>query len=175
MRACFLFGLLLSILLLSCIKDDTGTVIGRASALKFTAPWEATVISTSNDSADAYFNLEFKRRAPDGVLLEAIHVFNIPKKLMRHRLFPVDSLRLADTSRQMAGYIRMNADSICDRYNVVESDSTGNFLQVDTYHVNSGTIKGVFSLRLAVQLPKCSQLAPDTLIFQNGVFYSRLD
>lgn len=104
---------------------------------------------------------------------ESIGVLNIPRKNGWNRLYKVDYLN-PDSLKTIAVYYSLtdDGDVICDHYNVIESDSLSNFVQVDSYDKNSSEVSGKFSFKMLIKLPKCNLSAPDTLVFKNGSFHT---
>lgn len=161
-------------LLFSCNKDyeTDDQYWGTVTAIQNGQAWSAKVIGNNNSNTSA-FNLSFSRFNEAGFERESIGVLNIPKKNGWNRLYKVDYLN-PDSLKTTAVYYSLtdDGDVICDHYNVIESDSLSNFVQVDSYDKNSSEVSGKFSFKMLIKLPKCNSSAPDTLVFKNGSFHT---
>jgi hypothetical protein len=92
----------------------------------------------------------------------------------RYRLFKIDFIN-QDPNKPIAKFsTTVGGDATCDWYNVIEEDSVNNYIQIDSFDSATGKVSGIFSVKLAVELPKCDPSAPDTLFFSNGIFYTKI-
>ncbi len=71
---------------------------------------------------------------------------------------------------------QLDGDVVCDTYQIFESDSTNNFIQLNSFNEQSGEISGIFSgtyLR-DVSLPRCNVNTVDTIRIRNGIFNTKI-
>jgi hypothetical protein len=162
-------------LLVSCNKDHEtdDPYWGTVTALQNGQAWSARIIGNHTSTYTAAFNLSFSRSNQAGFERESIGILNIAWKTGWNRVYKIDYL-IPDSLKTTAVYYSVtdDGDVICDHYHVIDTDSLFNFVQVGSYDNNTREVRGNFSLKMLVKLPKCNLSAPDTLIFSNGTFHT---
>ena len=175
-----IFFILISIFLseASCKKNITDNDYwGYVSAQKNGENWSAKIRAGINTHFQNKFDILIDRFSDPETMVESLEFENIPKSVNRYRLFKRD-YTTSDSSKSTAADYTLGADGdvICDIYSVDESDSINNYIQIDNFDVNTNEVKGRFSLKLLIfRLPKCNNMAPDTIIFTNGNFYTKVN
>jgi hypothetical protein len=162
----------------SCRKKAETFYQGSIYAEKNNQTWNASIhanrsVYSPNGAVLNKFTF-IADRYENGILREQLAISFIPLLVGNYRTFrnidPVDTTKVQVTFST----ISFDGDVLCDRYEIVESDSVNNFIALEQVNLASNQVAGKFSLHLSIVLPKCRSDAPDTLYFRNGVFSSKI-
>lgn len=160
----------------SCTKDkNDDNYWGYANAQKNGQSWSGKIAAANNTRIPDRFDIVIDRYNAESIQEENLGFQNIPKIPGRNRLYKIDFVNY-DPQKTTAVLFtnREDGDVQCDLYNVIETDSINNFIQIDSYNQNNNEVKGRFALKLIIRLPKCRNNAPDTLVFINGDFHTKI-
>ena len=170
-------GLVLTVLLFNvqCRKDEcTKYYWGNINALKNGTAWTADIRAGNDSRVAGKIYIMIDKINSDCLFEEGLSFGNIPPTQGKYRLFR-NNLSSQDPNKAYSYFSTLiGGDAICDWYDVIEADSVNNFIQINSFDAGSGKVSGIFSVKLAVKLPKCDPLAPDTLLFSNGVFNTKV-
>ena len=169
------FSLFIISLFFSCEKDNQSNHTGQASAQFNNSSWNAKVITSKISSSENRFNMAMQMSNGQGILRQELVFLNIPRKVGPERIWSFDLMNPMDTAKVSCSLATIidDGDVLCERYNVIASDSASNQIRIDQYDRSQSIVAGTFKLKMAIRLPKCNPTSPDTIYFTNGAFYSK--
>ena len=173
MKSLILFFCLGLCCFIACKKDNgTWDYWGEASVLKNGNVWNGKIRASQHTFSDEKVNISIKPSTGDDLDLEELYFFKVPKKAGKYPLSlaydqpPDDSVVGA---RYFIGY----DDLLYDVYDIAANDSTS-YLEITEYNKRKDEFRGKFHVRLYRTLAG-SVNVPDTLIFTEGTFHTRID
>ena len=104
--------------------------------------------------------------------MDGLLFYKVPRQSGRYKL-SLTSSQLPDDSLVGAKYFHGYDDELYDIYHISESDSTS-YLEITEFNKKKGEIRGKFNVTMYRTLAG-SWNGPDTLVFTNGVFHTRID
>ena len=157
----------------SCKKDENG-YWGTVSAQKNGVQFEGEIKAVKTSFAQSKATIIIKNFDSAGIPLETLGFVKIPLGVGKYKLSytfdqpPDDSLK---------GCIYNNGydDQVYDSFLLSQTDSTS-FLEITEYNEGNGELRGKFNLILWPEpgIPG-SWNAPDSLVFSDGVFHTRIN
>lgn len=147
--------------LLSCRKDKFDAYTGTATALKNGESWAAVTKAYSNspDRITVIIDQYQGERKMNSLRLE-----NLPYS-GKHRIF-----RTLAASNVNGLYLdHWDGHSICTYYEVIESDSVSNYIEITEYNSSKRRVRGKFEVKFFLDAT-CAPGYPDTLHVKDGVF-----
>jgi hypothetical protein len=162
-----LFGLALAFF--SCKKE--GDSWGEINASKNGLNWSGNNIETYlNRLANSKVDISLNFAGQDGTQ-ESLLFFKIPLDEGRYKL-SFTTTQPPDNSLAGGKFFKSFEDELYDVYEIALNDSTS-YLEITEYDEKKGELKGTFSLQLWPDLAN-SLNAPDSIVFSNGVFHTRI-
>ena len=156
-------------MLSSCKKDEYS---GEFSVLKNGIEWGGKIRAQTNELSSEKANIWIETFDDQGVRLEALFFYKIPLKKGKYPL----SLTLnkpPDNSLTGCFYTNGYKDELYDILLLNPTDSTSN-IEITEYNEGNGELRGRFNLTLWPSIPG-SWNAPDSLVFSDGVFHTRIN
>ena len=134
--------------------------------------WSGKIIALPHTFSDAKMDILIDTYDNEGIPLDGLLFFKVPKQLGMYKL-SLASSQPPDDSLVGAKYFHGYDDELYDIYNIPENDSTS-YLEITEFNEKKGELRGKFNVTLYRTLAG-SWNGPDTLVFTNGVFHTRLD
>lgn len=161
---------------LCCIgacKKDNGKwdYWGEASVLKNGNVWNGKIRAVQHNFSDGKVNVTIKPSTGDDLSLEELYFFKVPKKVGKYPL-NITSSQPPDDSLVGAHYFIGYEDLLDSVYDLAENDSTS-YLEITEYNKRKDEFRGKFHLTL--YRTSFASATPDTLVFTNGTFHTRID
>ena len=161
----------ISMLLTSCKKDEYW---GEFYTLKNGIEWQGKIRAQTNEFFGEKANISIETFDNEGAKLEHLHFFKIPLRLGRYYLSNTHNQPSTDTlvgCRYFNGY----DDQLFDTYEIAPTDSKS-YIEITEYNEGNGELRGNFEVILwpDSNIPG-SWNAPDSLVFSDGVFHTRID
>jgi hypothetical protein len=165
----------------SCNKEKRnklpGEYYGNAIATKNNAEWASGFVRCKIDinCNNGKLGIEFLKFNERGFLRETFFLLNILQKVGSYKIYPsinYNSDRCVDSLiRGLYATSVDDGDVAGDDYNVLPADN--NNITITDYNTSTKEIKGTFEVSFIITR-KFNPLAPDTLRFKNGVFYTKI-
>ena len=159
-------------LFFACCKKDGNEYWGNISALKNGSPWEGKIRAEQTIFSSVKAEIFIETFDKDGVLTETLFFYKVPKKVGTYHLSQTINSP-PDDSLTGCFYTNGYKDELFDIYDLVFSDSTS-YLEITEYNEEKGELRGKFNLILWPSIPG-SWNAPDSLVFSDGVFHTRIN
>lgn len=161
----------ISMLISSCKKDEYW---GEISALKNGGPWEAKIRVETTAFSSAKVEIFIETFDKDGFFAETLVFFKVPTEIGVYSLSQTVN-HPPDDSLTGCHYLNSSGDQLLDIFVIGSSDSTS-YIEITEYNEEKGELRGKFNVILWPEpgIPG-SWNAPDSLIFSDGVFHTRLD
>ncbi len=171
-----------SILLLYCLglccisacKKDNGKrdYWGEVSVLKNGNSWSGGITGLQHDFSSEKVDINIENFTEGGNHLDNLLFFKVPKEVGIYKLsYSIN--QPPDDSLVGTRYFNVYEDVLFDIYDVATNDSTS-YLEITEYNDRKDEFRGKFHLTLYRTL-KGSINVPDTLIFTEGTFHTRID
>jgi hypothetical protein len=157
------------IALLSCEKE--GYYWGTVSTQKNGSPWMAEIRATKSTISTSKINITINTLNENGEELEKLNFFKVPAAVGHYPLsFTFDQ----PPNDSLVGCLYFNGylDQLYDSYWLSKQDSTS-YLEITRYDSKNKEIEGRFNLILWPDI-KGSWNAPDSIVFSNGVFHTKI-
>ena len=158
--------------IVACKKDNAGrNYWGEMSVLKNGQPWSGEIVATQHTFSSEKVNISIETFTEERFHEDNLYFFKIPKKLGRYKLrYSIN--QPPDDSLVGARYFHGYDDLLYDVYDIAATDSTS-YLEITQYDKRKGEIWGKFDLTLYRTLVGSTE--PDSLVFTNGTFHTRID
>ena len=130
------------------------------------------ILAIQHNFSEEKMNISIETFDQDNIRLDELYFFKIPKRVGRYSLSYTSS-QPPDDSLVGVEYFHGYDDVIYDIYEVATTDSTS-YLEITEYNDRKDEFRGKFHLTLYRTL-KGSINVPDTLIFTEGTFHTRID
>ena len=158
-------------LLTSCKKDEYW---GQMSALKNGSLWEGKIKvepTTFSSNKATIFIQTFDK---GGFLTENLFFFKVPTKIGTYNLSQTIN-HPPDDSLTGCRYLNLSEDQLLDTFVIGSNDSTS-YIEITEYNEGKGEIRGKFNVILWPEpgIPG-SWNAPDSLVFSDGFFHTRIN
>jgi len=152
----------------SCKKE--GDSWGEISSLKNGLNWNGAIETYpnrfSNLKVDISANLSNADRTQEQLLF-----FKVPLKKGKYKLsFTIN--QPPDNALVGCKFFKSFEDELYDVYEIALNDSTS-YVEITEYDEKKGDLKGTFNLQLWPDWAN-SLNAPDSIVFSNGVFHTRI-
>ncbi len=171
MKSIILFCCLCCIL--ACKKDNgKRDYWGEVSVLKNGASWSGEIVGLQHVFSSEKVDITIENFTEGGRHLDNLLFFKVPKKSGRYKLsYSIN--QPPDDSLVGARYFNSYEDVLNDIYDLTDNDSTS-YLEITEYNGRKDEFRGKFHLTLYRTLAG-SINEPDTLIFTEGTFHTRID
>ena len=172
MRPIMLFCCLCLCCIVACKKDNgEPNYWGEMSVLKNGDLWSGKIIATKHTFSSEKMNISIETFTKEGLHLDNLYFFKIPKRSARYKLnYSIN--QPPDDSLVGARYFHGYDDLLYDVYDIANNDSTS-YLEITQYDKRKGELCGKFDLTLHRTLT--GSTGPDSLVFTNGTFHTRID
>lgn len=172
MKSVLTFFSLAVLFLFACNKDEGRNYWGEISVLKNGEPWSGKIVALQNTFSNPKIDIYIRTFDKDDIPLDELGFVKVPKQVGRYKL-SLTSSQPPDDSLVGAKYFHGYDDELYDIYHIPENDSTS-YLEITEFNKRKGEIRGKFNVTLHRTLAG-SWNGPDTLVFTNGVFHTRID
>ena len=161
----------ISMLLTSCKKDDYS---GEISALKNGNPWEGKIRVEPTAFSSSKVTIFIETFDKNGYFAETLFFFKVPTKVSKLSLSETIN-HPPDDSFIGCNYLNSYEDQLLDIFVISANDSTS-YIEITDYNEEKGELRGKFNLILWPEpgIPG-SWNAPDSLVFSDGVFHTRIN
>ena len=164
------FLMSVAILLNACQKDSA--YWGEASALKNGILFEGRIKAYNNHLSSSKVDISIETFDSRGNTLETLLFFKVSLQEGKNFLSLTQN-QLPEDSLTGCSYFNGFEDQIFDIFQIASNDSTS-YLEITEYNEGKGELRGKFNLMLWPLIPG-SWNAPDSLVFSDGVFHTRLN
>lgn len=165
---------LLSLILTACNKEKIESN-GKVSALLNGMFWQGEIrAATRFDKLDLVME-KYQHIGNNFLPWETMQIVYFQKNLLKQRIIPSDSLKVYAPWDAIHAYgnfstAQSDGDVACDLYQIIESDSTNNWVRIDREAGNYSQVWGSFAMHLYRTQTCNSTVYPDTLLITNGKF-----
>ena len=157
----------------ACKKDNGKfNYWGETSVLKNGEIWSGKIVAHPSTYAPSKVDIIIQVFDDMEIQGDALIFFKVPKHLGNYPLSRSTN-QPPDDSLVGAHYIHGYDDGVYDGYDVASGDSTS-YLEVTEYNADKGEFRGNFHVTLYSTIGGAGRW-PDTLIFTNGTFHTRID
>ncbi len=158
--------------IVACKKDNAGrNYWGEMSVLKNGEPWSGKIVALQHTFSKEKVDILIETFTEEGLHLDNLYFFKIPKAAGRYKL-SYSNNQPPDDSLVGGAYFHGYDDVLYDSYEIAATDSTS-YLEITQYDARKGEFWGNFDLTLYRTL--AGSAGPDSLIFTNGTFHTRID
>ena len=173
MKSILLFCCLGLCSIVACKKDNgKRDYWGEVSVLKNGELWNSKIIALQHTFSKEKVDITIKKSTEEDINIDNLLLFKIPKASGIYKLsYSIN--QPPDDSLVGARYFNVYEDVLFDIYDVATNDSTS-YLEITEYNDRKDEFRGKFHLTLYRTL-KGSINVPDTLIFTEGTFHTRID
>ncbi len=158
----------------SCKKENGDPYWGEVSVIKNDSVWSGKIKATKSNFAESKVEIIVKTFNQEDIPLETLGFFKVPTGVGKYKLAYTFNQPPDDT---LVGALYANGydDEIYDFFEIAENDSTS-YIEITDYNESTRDLKGIFNLILWRQegLPG-GWNAPDSIVFANGVFHTRIN
>ena len=159
------------VLFFTCCKKESDHW-GEFSVLKNGTPWEGKIRAEPTTFSSAKATVFIQSFDKDGVVIETLVFFKVPTKVGKYHLAQTIN-QPPDDSLTGCLYTNGYRDEIFDIFLLGSIDSTS-CIEITEYDDSKEEFKGKFHIRLWPSISG-SWNAPDSLVFSDGVFHTRIN
>lgn len=165
------FALFSLMALISCKKEPASIYWGTNSSSKNGSEWSGKIRANKNPFSDTKVDISITRFDDEDIPLDNIVFFKIPLAKSAYHLSNI--LNQAPDGNQVgAYYFNGYDDELYDTYVIAADDSTS-YIELTDYDSNKGEVRGRFQVKFVID-SKGSLNAPDSVVFSDGVFHTRI-
>ena len=161
------------VLFFTCCKKESDHW-GEFSVLKNGTPWEGKIRAEPTTFSSAKATVFIQSFDKDGLVIETLVFFKVPTKVSKLSLSETIN-HPPDDSFIGCNYLNSYEDQLLDIFVISANDSTS-YIEITDYNEEKGELRGKFNLILWPEpgIPG-SWNAPDSLVFSDGVFHTRIN
>jgi hypothetical protein len=172
----YIFVLIAVFATLACSKKDNAPRWhwGTVTAEKNGALWEGEIYAGQNRPYGQGIDIMIDRFNDRGFNRERIYLFKIPQMQRRYPLVNTDAREIDSLVGAVYHTSLDDGDVAGDSYVLLSGDSTENYVEIT--EIKGKELYGRFQMSFIKGLSFGEQdpSAPDTVIFKNGIFHTRL-